>query len=101
MESNNLDIEKLLAFLNDKWKEHKCGVCGHFSWDVTNKLFQLSEFNKSHVLVGGKKSYVPLIPVTCDNCGNTLLLSAMIAGLVKPNKIVDESDGKEVSDGKE
>lgn len=33
------------------------------------------------MVIGGKSGIVPLICVTCVNCGNTILINALIAGL--------------------
>ena len=40
------------------------------------------------MIVGGP--IVPLAPVTCNNCGNTILLNALIAGIVDPQPKKEE-----------
>jgi len=38
------------------------------------------EFNAGSVIIGGP--VIPVVAVTCLNCGNTVLVNALIAGAV-------------------
>jgi hypothetical protein len=40
----------------------------------------MTEFTQAGLVLGGP--VVPLAPVTCNNCGNTVLLNALMAGVV-------------------
>jgi len=75
------DPQDMIKFLNDKWKGKPCLMCGEGSWAIQNKTFQLMEFNKGSLVVGGP--IIPVIPVICNNCGNTVLVSAITAGVVE------------------
>ena len=33
-------------------------------------------------MVIGGSALVPVVPITCGNCGNTVLINAIVAGLV-------------------
>lgn len=52
--------------------------------ECIGKVFELREFNDGNFVLGGpNSSIVPLIPVTCDKCGNTVLINALSTELVK------------------
>jgi|LauGreSBDMM110SN_4_FD.fasta_scaffold34106_3 hypothetical protein len=76
------DTDKVLRFLSDKWGNRDCAMCGKGPWEVQGKAFQLSEFNHGTLVVGGP--LIPVIPVTCTNCGHTVLVNAIIAGAISP-----------------
>ena len=85
MKLNPEQSEKALAFIKSKWKPPiKCSCCGSNNWSVTSNVFQLISYTAAGSPVGGP--VVPLFPVTCNNCGNTILINAIIAGLVEPPK---------------
>ena len=68
--------------LEAKWtKPDVCPICGADGWSVTEIPYVLTE-------MGGDKA-MPVYPVTCINCGFTIMFSAYAAGLL-PRKI-DES----------
>lgn len=75
-----IDINQAIAFLNAKWGLRPCPMCGTSNWTVQGTPFQLMEFHQGNLVVGGP--IVPVIPVICVNCGNTVLVNAIIAGLV-------------------
>lgn len=77
-----IESKKVISFLSEKWGEKKCPMCNHDAWEVQDKVFQLSEFHQGNLVVGGP--LVPVIPVTCTNCGNTILVNALIAGAIDP-----------------
>ena len=82
--------EKLLAFIKSKWKApYECRCCGFNNWDVTREIYQIMQFTPGGLALGGP--IVPIAPVTCSNCGNTILINALIAGIVdQPNKEVQK-----------
>ena len=55
-------------------------MCNTGPWNAQNKTFQLTEFHQGNFVVGGP--VVPVVPITCGNCGHTLLVNAIIAGLM-------------------
>lgn len=77
--------QEVIAYLNSKWKNQTCPMCGNRAWNVTeDKIFELREFNDGNLVVGGPGSSIyPVIPVTCGNCGNTIFVSALSTGLMK------------------
>ena len=57
-------------------------MCNVGNWSVQDSVFQLLEFNPTGLVLGGP--VIPVIPVACSNCGNTVLVNAIIAGLITP-----------------
>jgi hypothetical protein len=56
-------------------------MCGVGNWNVQDSTFELREFHEGTLVVGGP--IIPVVPVVCTNCGNTILVNAIIAGAVK------------------
>ena len=65
------DAGKVIEHLREKWSGRPCPMCGVTAWNVQDSTFQLLEFNQGSLVVGGP--VIPVIPVTCSNCGNTVL----------------------------
>lgn len=78
------DANEIIEFLNEKWKNQACPMCGGHEWTVGDRMFELREFNNGSITVGGPSSSVaPVIPVVCSNCGNTILINTLATGLLK------------------
>lgn len=61
--------EEIIEFIHSHWKNQTCPMCGGRTWNVSDKVFELREFNDGNFVLGGpNSSIVPLIPVTCDKC---------------------------------
>ena len=79
-----IDSNQMIQFLNEKWTGTPCPYCRGTEWNVEGKVFELREFNKGDMYIGGpNSSIVPVVPVTCNNCGNTVMVNALIAGVVE------------------
>ena len=75
--------DKLIKFINGKWQGRACPMCGIGKWVVTDKIFELREYNDGNLVVGKNCSVVPVVPIICENCGNTIFVNAMIAEAVE------------------
>lgn len=75
-----------IAHLQNKWSGRPCPMCATGNWNVQDSTFQLTEFNQGAMVLGGP--VIPVIPIVCNNCGNTLLINAITAGVIKPEKEV-------------
>jgi hypothetical protein len=78
-----LDARNLIAHLNRKWGENRaCPMCGGNDWNVQPSMFQLLQFAQGSLVVGGP--VIPVVPIICTTCGNTILINAIIADILKP-----------------
>jgi hypothetical protein len=71
------DTEQLLTHLRVKWANRPCPMCGQGPWQVQDSIFQLLEFSEGGLTIGGP--VIPVIPVACTNCGNTVLVNAIVS----------------------
>ncbi len=78
-----LDGNKVIEHLKAKWSGRPCPMCGVGNWNVQDSTYQLLEFNEGGLVIGGP--VIPVIPIVCSNCGNTLLVNAITAGILKPS----------------
>ena len=72
---------RLIQHLEQKWKEKSCPLCGESAWNVPEETYELREFHGGGLVVG-PVPIVPVLPVTCSNCGNTVLINGIVAGVV-------------------
>lgn len=82
MEGGMSNSQKVQQLINSKWKSKVCPMCHVNNWDGSEDVFQLMQFSKGGLSVGGP--VVPVLPITCSSCGYTVLINAMVAGIVKP-----------------
>ena len=82
-----LSKEQLQSILTklDSLKHTECIVCKSSNWLVNDALFELREFQGGNMVIGGKSKIIPLLPITCNTCGNTILLNAVLLKLVESN----------------
>lgn len=82
------DTQNFVNILNQKWKKNPCPMCGSSNWNSSDKIFELREFHDGNIVLG-KGKLLPVIPVTCINCGNTVFVNALVSNAIKANE-----DGK-------
>lgn len=80
-ESEKAASEKLIQFLNEKWGGRPCPMCSKGPWEVQGKIFQLNEFSQGNLVLGGP--ILPVVPVSCTNCGYTVLVNALLTGVLE------------------
>lgn len=83
------NTENLLKHLNEKWHNTKCLLCQSDDWSANDSVFELRQFNQGDLTLGNTP-ILPVIPITCKNCGNTVLINAMIA------KVIESPTNKEI-----
>jgi hypothetical protein len=71
-----------LALRNKGLGQHgRCSLCNHNGWTLAAGFVMLSlQASPSAGLVIGGPS-LPLVALTCDNCGHTLLVNIKVLGL--------------------
>jgi hypothetical protein len=90
MEKNKKEqVQKIIEHLNTKWGNRPCPMCSTSSWTVSDTIYELREFHGGNIVLGNGPIY-PIVPVSCNNCGNTIIVNAIQAGAVerqesKPN----------------
>lgn len=80
-----LDSQKQKQFL-DKLNglNHKivCCVCGKNDWSANDTIFELREFTGGTFVLSGNQAIYPVLPITCNVCGNTHFLNPLKLGLL-------------------
>lgn len=71
-------VEEKLSFFFRK----PCEVCSGREWLMNDTIFELREFEKGKLIIGGKSKVFPVITVTCKSCGHTYFFNAILLGLV-------------------
>ncbi len=82
--------DKAIQHLNSKWINKTCPVCQGNTWDVHPELYEMRQFNGGDMVLGGP--LIPLLVVECTNCGNTISINAIRAGVVSPEKKGDSNN---------
>ncbi len=76
----SIDQDEVIEWLNEKWQgEKNCPLCGENNWNIGEQAGKLPLYYRSPV-VGGPG--YPLVVITCNHCGYTLLFNALFMGLV-------------------
>ncbi|HHC6778578.1 TPA: hypothetical protein ACN33Q_004798 [Vibrio parahaemolyticus] len=82
MKLNQQQRDRLNQHLAENWQAPvACSVCRSNNWGVSDHVYELREFNGGAMTFGGSGGIVPLCPVSCNNCGNTVLINPLIAGI--------------------
>ena len=76
---------KAIQFLRKAWRDLDCSRCGKREWTIHPHVFEFRTFNEGSIVVGGP--VVPVLVVECDNCGYTVTVNAMKAGVVEPREM--------------
>ena len=74
--------KKVLEWFNSKWIGNKiCPICNEGMWNASPTIFEMREFRGGDMVVG-KGKIIPIIPITCNNCGYTVNVNAVKIGVV-------------------
>ncbi|MCH7639037.1 MAG: hypothetical protein IH855_06200 [Bacteroidetes bacterium] len=94
------DQQKLLGYMAENWGDKaKCHVCGESDFGISSTIFEIREFHGGSIALG-KSKILPVVPVTCSNCGDIRLVGAIKAGILKAEEepAEEEPAEEEVSD---
>lgn len=83
-----LDVDKqnqLIAKLNGFRHSNICSVCGNSKWSASDTIFELREFKEGNLIIGGNQPIFPVMPITCNICGNTNFINPIILGILDSN----------------
>ena len=67
-----------------------CSVCAKNTWEVGKSLVAPMRIQGRTTFIDGELH--PLVTVTCKNCGHTIFVNAVMAGVEKPSE-EGEGDG--------
>ena len=81
---HGLEIAHMIRYLESKWGERPCPMCEKRQWSITDSVYELKAHQKGAFLTDG--FVVPVVLVVCNNCGNTVLVNAITAGIVKTDR---------------
>lgn len=81
IEMFKINQEKLIKHINSTWMTKTCPYCGKNDWNLGDNIVSAINIGDNKELcIGGK--FQPLIPVTCNVCGNTVFVNALVAKAV-------------------
>ncbi|MFP6583795.1 MAG: hypothetical protein VCD00_14745 [Candidatus Hydrogenedentota bacterium] len=79
---SHLDPKEIVRQIRKNWiHEASCPLCGRHDWAVQHELYELRQHNGNNVI--GGETVIPIVPVTCKKCGNTVMINGIIAGVVE------------------
>ena len=84
-----LILRKVIDHVQGTWGEGMCPLCGKKSWAVGDAVFELRKHEGGGLRVGNVP-VIPVVPVTCNVCGNTVLINALKCGALA----ADGEEGK-------
>lgn len=73
------DKKKIIAWLDSKWKGHKCDVCGTNNWALLEHLLIAPIYTEGSYLMAGP--VYPQAVCVCHNCAQTKFFNAAMIGL--------------------
>jgi hypothetical protein len=90
------DRDAVARFLDQKKAQPECPSCGTKQWEIASHLVEMGAY------VGNaprpQKIVLPAVVLMCTNCAFMRLHSAVLAGIVEPDK--PEEEGATVGAGK-
>lgn len=73
--------EQLISTINNKWATKNCPMCGNNNWNIdTDMMTMVGVGEDKSVKLGGKM--IPVVSITCNNCGNTVFVNPLAIGCV-------------------
>ena len=76
------DLEKALRWIEENWVGEKdCAICGNSGWLMGEAVGEMKHLNPSSRWMPNFGSSYPLIVLSCENCGYTLLFNAIVLGV--------------------
>ncbi len=73
----NRDIVKeIIKHITTRWARNLCPMCFHRQWNILPEIYELRKFHDGELIIGDS-NIIPLVPVICKNCGNTILINIL------------------------
>jgi hypothetical protein len=90
------DTKKVAQFVDSKWRSSKCTLCGVNKWAIHGYVQVVLGPDHKTINLGGQ--VLPSAAFVCKNCGNTVLVNLLMAGVIVPDK-AEPSGGDGGRDG--
>ena len=76
-------LEQALRWIEDNWVGQKaCAICGNSGWFMGEAIGEMRQMNQGSRWIPNSAPAYPLIVLSCENCGYTLLFNAMVLGVM-------------------
>ena len=76
-------LEKALRWIEENWVGEKaCAICGNTGWFMGEAIGEMRQINPGSRWLPNAGPAYPLIVLSCENCGYTLLFNAIVLGLM-------------------
>ncbi len=86
---------RLVQKLNELFMPpQECCVCKNTSWSVSDVIWELREFQGGSLVIGGDTKLLPVVAMSCNKCGYTVFLNAMLLGVIEAPKTGEASASK-------
>jgi len=84
-EKKEINIQNVIKHLSEKWGNQSCPMCGSNDWNVSDTIYELRKYHGGNLIIGGGP-ILPIVPIICNNCGNSIFINAIISGAIdRPN----------------
>ena len=80
IKDKNVNINNVIQHLASKWGKNPCPICNTNNWAVSDQVYELKGFHGDDKKFSEVVPIFPVIPVTCNNCGNAVMVNALKAG---------------------
>ena len=92
--NGKLDTEekaRITKWINDKWhgNNQACPICGDTNWAIADHLVMPVVTGKDNSILLGGPVY-PHVMLISPTCGYTMLVNAVVIGLVEGNRTEEE-----------
>ena len=79
-----IESEKAQEWFNKNWQGSKlCPICENKQWQLVEEFVEIRNYNPNP---DGQAGVYPSALIVCVNCGNTLIINAIVAGFAQLNK---------------
>ncbi|MDE2781264.1 MAG: hypothetical protein OXI91_16540 [Chloroflexota bacterium] len=77
-------LEKALRWIEENWVGQKeCAICGNSGWFMGEVVGEMKQMNSKSKWIPNTGPSYPMIVLSCENCGYTLLFNAIVLGVVE------------------
>jgi hypothetical protein len=88
MKLSDSQLNTFFAFLEEHWEEPRvCPICHGEGWDAIDVVFELRGYEISG---SSAPTIMPVLPVTCKVCGNTVLFNLITAAVLSETELEGE-----------